>query len=205
MRCVLAKLATGLVSGALLGLSLSAPAAAAEMRPEEAKRFIAGKLFSYTCFDGTRGAGRIHADGSVVGTMQVNSGRMRFVTLPAGTIKLGSDSICASLPHALIQPCFNVVQTSPTSFRGSLRAFSFAYCDFKRHNARMDFARNEPAATPHAATARRSNACFPMRSVCALPTASRSSAISAAPIPGPLAPASPHWRARRDLPRRALP
>jgi len=150
MRSGSVKLAAGLVSGALLGLSLSAPVAAAEMRPDEAKRFIAGKLFSYTCFDGTKGAGRIHADGSVVGTMQVNTGRMRFVALPAGTIKLTSDSICASLPRAIIQPCFNVVQTSPTSFRGSLRAFSFAYCDFKRHNARMDFARNEPDATPHA-------------------------------------------------------
>ena len=150
MRCVLAKLATGLVSGALLGAGLSAPAAAAEMRPDEAKRFIAGKLFSYTCFDGTKGAGRIHADGSVVGTMQVNSGRMRFVALPAGTIKLSSDSICASLPRAIIQPCFNVVQTSPTSFRGSLKALSFAYCDFVRHNPRMDLARNEQAAAPHA-------------------------------------------------------
>ena len=145
MRCGSAKLATGLVSGALLGSGLLAPAAAAEMKPQEAKRFIAGKLFSYTCFDGTRGAGRIHADGSVVGTMQVNSGRMRFVALPAGTIKLGSDSICASLPHALIQPCFNVVQTSPSSFRGSLKALGFACFDFQRHNPRMDLARSETA------------------------------------------------------------
>src|SRR5215467_15449750 len=150
MRRGSVSLATGLVSGALLGLSLSAPAAAAEMKPEEAKRFIAGKLFSYTCFDGTRGAGRIHADGSVVGTMQVNSGRVKFVALPAGTIKLTSDSICASLPHALFQPCFNVVQTGPTSFRGSLKALGFAYCDFVRHNPRMDLARTEtePAAQP---------------------------------------------------------
>jgi hypothetical protein len=149
----LAKLAMGLAGGALLATSVSAPATAAEMKPEEAKRFIAGKLFSYTCFDGTRGAGRIHADGSVVGTMQVNSGRVRFVALPAGTIKLSSDSICASLPHALIQPCFNVVQTSPTSFRGSLKAFSFAYCDFQRRNARMDLARSEttPPATASSA------------------------------------------------------
>src|SRR5215467_48165 len=148
MRIGLAKLATGLAGGALLGASLLASAAAAEMKPEEAKRFIAGKLFSYTCFDGTKGAGRIYADGSVVGTMQVNSGRMRFVALPAGTIKLTSDSICASLPRALIQPCFNVVQTSPTSFRGSLKAFSFAYCDFVRHNPRNDLASTETMPPP---------------------------------------------------------
>ena len=148
MRIGLTKLATGLVCGALLGAAALAPAAAAEMKPEEARRFIAGKLFSYTCFDGTHGSGRIHADGSVVGTMQVNSGRVKFVALPAGTIKLTSDSICASLPHALIQPCFNVVQTSPTSFRGSLKALGFAYCDFVRRNPRMDLARSETAPAP---------------------------------------------------------
>lgn len=144
-----AKLAAGLMGGALIGAALLAPVmspalAAEQMKPEEAKRFIADKLFSYTCFDGTRGAGRIHADGSVVGTMQVNSGRIRFVSLPTGTIRLTSDSICASLPRALFQPCFNVVKTSPNSFRGSLRALSFAYCDFVRHNPRLDLARSEP-------------------------------------------------------------
>lgn len=183
MRCGLAKLATGLVSGALLGAGLLAPAAAAEMKPEEAKRFIAGKLFSYSCFDGTKGAGRIHADGSVVGTMQVNSGRMRFVALPAGTIKLTSDSICASLPHALIQPCFNVVQTSPSSFRGSLRAFSFAYCDFHRHNPRMDLARNEPASHPHAAAALHPHAAPAPQAAtaAAAPPAAESSAVALRP------------------------
>ena len=30
-----------------------------------------GKLFSYTCFDGTVGMGRIFADGSVVGTIRL--------------------------------------------------------------------------------------------------------------------------------------
>src|SRR5262249_57073160 len=151
MRCRLVRLVAGLASGAVVGVSLLAPAAAAEMRPDEAKRFIAGKLFSYTCFDGTHGAGRIHADGSVVGTMQVNSGRMRFVALPAGTIRLTSDSICASLPRALFQPCFNVVQTSPSSFRGSLKALSFAYCDFVRHNPRMALAGSEAEPVPPAA------------------------------------------------------
>jgi hypothetical protein len=184
MRCGLVKLATGLLSGALLGVSLSAPAAAAEMRPEEAKRFIAGKLFSYTCFDGTRGAGRIHADGSVVGTMQVNSGRMRFVTLPAGTVKLTSDSICAALPRAIIQPCFNVVQTGPSSFRGSLRALSFAYCDFQRHNPRMDLARNEPAATPHATAVSHT---APVPHVVAAPVPQ----VVAAPLPPPAAAPQP--------------
>ena len=178
MRCGLAGLAVGVVGGALLGASALAPAAAAEMKPEEAKRFIAGKLFSYSCFDGTRGAGRIQADGSVVGTMQVNSGRMKFVALPAGTIKLTSDSICASLPHAIIQPCFNVVQTSPTSFRGSLKALSFAYCDFVRHNPRMDLARTETVPPPPS-------------SLTPTVTAHPVPAVQSAPLPPPPSAAAP--------------
>jgi hypothetical protein len=177
MQCGLAKLATGLVSSALFGASVLAPAAAAEMKPDEARRFIAGKLFSYTCFDGTRGAGRIQADGSVAGTMQVNSGRVRFVSLPAGTIKLSSNSICASLPHALIQPCFNVVQTSPNSFRGSLKALSFAYCDFVRHNPRLNFARNETAPSPQTASAPQAAPA----SAPASPQAAESSAVALRP------------------------
>src|SRR5262245_44590866 len=184
MRCGLVKLATGLVGGALLGASLGAPATAAEMRPEEAKRFIAGKLFSYTCFDGTRGAGRIHADGSVVGTMQVNSGRMKFVALPAGTIKLSSDSICASLPHAIIQPCFNVVQTGPNSFRGSLKALNFAYCDFVRHNSRMDLARTETVLPPPSSLTP-TVAAHPVPAVQAAPLPPPAAAPQAAPVPPP--------------------
>ena len=148
MRFGLAGLTTGLVGGALLGASALVPAAAAEMKPEEAKRFIANKLFSYNCFDGSSGAGRIHADGSVIGSMQAN-GRTRYFALPAGTIRLTADSICASLPRALIQPCFNVEQTSSHSFRGSLRGLSFAYCDFEHRNARINFARRDGGVVTH--------------------------------------------------------
>jgi hypothetical protein len=145
------SLLAGLVAGVLVGAAFVAPAAAGDtpLRPEEAKRFVANKLFNYTCFDGTKGAGRISADGSVIGTMQATNGPLRFVSLPSGTIKLTSDSICAALPRALIQPCFNVVQTSPQSFRGSVRGLSFAYCDFVRRNPRLELA--EGQARPHEA------------------------------------------------------
>ena len=141
----------GLVGGVLAAAAFTAPAAAGDtvLKPEEAKRFVAGKLFSYTCFDGTKGAGRIYADGAVVGSMQANNGPMRYVTLPSGTIKLTSDSVCAALPRALIQPCFNVVQTSPHSFRGSLRGLGFAYCDFERRNARLELAEGQAVTRPH--------------------------------------------------------
>jgi hypothetical protein len=143
----------GLISGVVAVGALTSPARAGEMRPEEAKRFIAGKLFSYTCFDGSSGAGRIHADGSVVGTMQADGGRTKFFALPAGTIKLTADTICASLPRAILQPCFNVTQTSSHSFRGSLRGLGFAYCDFERRNPRVDIVRREADAAPVSAPA----------------------------------------------------
>jgi len=44
----------------------ASPAKAEELRATEARQFIAGKHFSYSCFDGTNGNGRIYADGSVV-------------------------------------------------------------------------------------------------------------------------------------------
>ena len=48
---------------------LAAGSACAEgLTPDAARRFVAGKLFAFNCFDGSRGAGRIYGDGSVIGT-----------------------------------------------------------------------------------------------------------------------------------------
>jgi hypothetical protein len=121
------------------------PAAAAELRPEEAKYFIAGKYFTYRCFDGTTGGGRINADGSVVGTIQPGgSGPTRVIALPVGTVRVQSDSICASLPGAAIQPCFTVTQTDSRSFRGTIAGLGLAYCDFVKENLRQEPAPRRP-------------------------------------------------------------
>jgi hypothetical protein len=121
------------------GIVVAMPAWAGDLKPEEAKHFIAGKYFSYTCFEGTTGAGRINADGSVVGTIQVRgSGPARLVALPTGTIQVRPDSICASLRGMLFQPCFNVYQTDARNFRGSLAGLGFAYCDFTRRNPKLE-------------------------------------------------------------------
>ena len=75
-RLILAALAAGLLA--------ALPAIAGEMSADEARRFVIGKMFSYTCFEGTSGSGRITADGSVDGTIQVRgAGQPRFVVLPA--------------------------------------------------------------------------------------------------------------------------
>ena len=116
-------------------IGIATPVVAEEMKPDEAKHFVAGKLFSYTCFEGTTGTGRIYSDGSVAGTIQFRGdGPVRHVTLPSGTIKVGTESICASVRGVPFQPCFNVVKTDPASFRGSLSGFGFAYCNFTRRS-----------------------------------------------------------------------
>jgi hypothetical protein len=118
------------------------PAVAGEtMSADEAKRFVSGKLFAYNCFEGTSGAGRIYPDGSVVGSIQIRgSGPVRYVALPAGTLKVKGDSYCATVRGLPFEPCFNVDKTSHQSFRGSVYGFGFAYCDFTRRSARVDLA-----------------------------------------------------------------
>src|ERR1700709_2156033 len=96
------------------------PAQAEEMRATEARQFIAGKHFSYSCFDGTTGNGRIYADGSVAGYIQPGGSRgRRSILLPPGTLRMSGDRYCASLREIPFEPCFNVERTSQVSFRGS--------------------------------------------------------------------------------------
>ena len=118
----------GLLAAVVIGGSAQAGEV---LKPEQAKMFVADKMFSYTCFDGTTGAGRIHADGSVVGSIRMRGqGPSRFVTLPTNTIRIQPNSICASLRGMPFSPCFNVEKIDNRTFRGSVSGFGFAYCDF---------------------------------------------------------------------------
>jgi hypothetical protein len=142
------RLAIGLAAG-LATLAFALPAAAGELKPEEAKRFVAGKLFSYSCFDGTTGMGRIQADGAVVGTMRMGgNGPLRYVMLPSGTIKVKPDSICASVRGMAFEPCFNVHQIDHSTFRGSIAGLGFASCTFTKVNSRVQFARTNSRPVP---------------------------------------------------------
>jgi len=117
-----------------VGLLAAVPAMAGEMSAEEARRFVIGKMFNYTCFEGTRGLGRVNADGSVTGSIQFQgSGEVRHAYLPANTLQVKGESVCASLRGLPMQPCFNLERTSANSFRGSVSGLGFAYCDFTRH------------------------------------------------------------------------
>jgi hypothetical protein len=129
------------------GVLATWPAFAGEMGPEEARRFVTGKLFAYTCFDGTSGAGRIFADGSVAGTIRMRGqGPVRYAMLPPGTLRVKSDAVCASLKGIPFEPCFNLVKTDSNTFRGSVRGMNFAYCTFTKRNPRTNVAR--AAAAP---------------------------------------------------------
>jgi hypothetical protein len=127
------------------GVLCTGPAAADELRANEARAFVAGRHFAYTCFDGTTGAGRIHADGSAVGYIRISGrGEPRFVALPAGTLRVQNDQWCAQLRGLPFSPCFNVDRTSSHSFRGSVSGLGFAYCDFHRRSTRADLVRPSP-------------------------------------------------------------
>jgi hypothetical protein len=126
-----------LVLGASLAISaagaVAVPAMAGQtMNAEEARKFVAGKVFAFRCFDGTRGAGRILDDGGAAGSVQFSgSGPMRRVRLPGNTLQVRGQAVCASLRGVPFEPCFNLVRNDERSFHGSVSGMGFAYCDFR--------------------------------------------------------------------------
>lgn len=118
----------------VLFLLAATPAAAQEyMNATAARSFVAGRLFSYSCFDGTIGAGRIFNDGSVAGTIRVfGQGPVRYLRLPEGTLYERGERICARLNGLFFEPCFNLTRTDEKSFRGAVSGLGFMYCDFNR-------------------------------------------------------------------------
>jgi hypothetical protein len=133
-----------LVAVVVLMLLAAGSARAEVLSPESARRFVAGKLFAFNCFDGSRGAGRIYGDGSVIGTIQFRgTGPARAVWLPAGTLQVRGEAVCASLQGMPFEPCFHLEKIDARSFRGSW--MGFAYCDFTR---RMSVAGMSPSEPP---------------------------------------------------------
>jgi hypothetical protein len=66
-----------------------------------------------------------------MGTIQFRgAGPERTVSLPAGTLRVKGEAVCASLQGMPFEPCFNIEKTDDRSFRGSW--MGFAYCDFTR-------------------------------------------------------------------------
>ena len=95
--------------------------------------------------------GRIFPDGSVIGTIRMRGqGQTRFATLPAGTIRVDGNAMCAHLPGLPITPCFKVEKLDYKSFRGSISGLGFAYCDFYQRNPRTQLTNETGEITPPA-------------------------------------------------------
>ena len=93
--------------------------------------------------------GRIFADGSVQGSVHIRgTGAVRLVSLPAGTVKVQPDSICASARGMMFSPCYTVNQIDSRSFRGAISGLGFAYCDFVRRTPRIDLAESPTQPRP---------------------------------------------------------
>jgi hypothetical protein len=126
-----------LVLGALTAGAVIAPAFAGQiLNGEEARRFVAGKVFAFTCFDGTRGAGRVLDDGGAAGAVQFSgSGPVRHMRLPGNTLQVRGEAVCASIKGIPFEPCFNLDKKDERNFRGSVSGMGFAYCDFHHQGA----------------------------------------------------------------------
>jgi hypothetical protein len=116
----------------IASLVATTTATAQSLSPEAAQRFVTGKTFAFSCFEGSRGLGQIYGDGSAIGTIQVSgSGPVKSFGLPPGTFKVKGGAVCATLKGLSFEPCFNLNRTGEQSFRGSLTWLgSFAHCDF---------------------------------------------------------------------------
>ena len=127
-----------LVLGAVTAGVMVVPALAGSMNADEARKFVSGKVFAFTCFDGTRGAGRILDDMGAMGAIQFSgSGPVRHVRLPGNTLQVRGQSVCASLKGLPFEPCFNIDKRDERSFRGSVSGMGFAYCDFHHQGAQQ--------------------------------------------------------------------
>lgn len=125
-----------LVLGAVTATAMIVPALAGSMNADEARRFVAGKVFAFTCFDGTRGAGRVSDDLGAAGSIQFSgSGPIRHMRLPGNTLQIRGQSVCASIKGLPFEPCFNLDKRDDRSFRGSVSGMGFAYCDFRHQGA----------------------------------------------------------------------
>src|ERR1700709_1237210 len=125
-----------LVLGAVAAGTVIVPALAGQMNADEARKFVAGKVFAFTCFDGTRGAGRVLDDMGATGAVQFSgAGPVRRLRLPGNTLQVRGQAVCASIKGIPFEPCFNLDKKDDRSFRGSVSGMGFAYCDFRHQGA----------------------------------------------------------------------
>jgi hypothetical protein len=170
---------------ALLTVIAAVPAFAEPMNAEAARHFVAGKLFSFSCFEGTTGSGRIFNDGSVAGLVRMQgAGPVRYMRLPAGTLYPKGGAICSSLKGAFFNPCFELNKTSDKGFRGAISGFGFAYCDFVRRGGRSETIQAAVTITPDSmSAAMRASIRRGRKAAEQQPAAAPTQPVSSAPLP----------------------
>src|SRR5689334_9614511 len=125
-----------LVLGAVTAVATIVPAVAGMMNADEARRFVSGKVFAFTCFDGTRGAGRILDDLGAAGSVQFSgSGPIRHVRLPGNTLQVRGQAVCASIKGMPFEPCFDLAARDDRAVRGSVSRMGFGDCDLAHQGA----------------------------------------------------------------------
>lgn len=127
-----------LVLGAVTAGAMVMPALAGMMNADEARKFVAGKVFAFNCFDGTRGTGRVLDDLGAAGSIQFSgAGPVRHVRLPGNTLQIRGQAVCASIKGLPFEPCFNLDKRDERTFRGSVSGMGFAYCEFRHQGAQQ--------------------------------------------------------------------
>ncbi len=122
-----------LIAAAGIAFFGTGAASAQSLSPEQARAFVTGRTFAFTCFEGSTGAGRIFPDGSVAGTITMHAqGSARFVRLPPNTVRVRGENVCGFVEGMTFEPCFEVVKTSTSTFRGQLAGVETMWCDFTR-------------------------------------------------------------------------
>jgi hypothetical protein len=124
---------TGYALVVMAALWAAVPAIAGNMGADEAQRFVVGNLFSFSCFEGTSGEGRVYADGSIGGVIRLaGSGSSQYGTLPPGTLRVRGDAICGLITGMTYEVCFDLDRIDQKTFRGSLAAMKSAFCQFTK-------------------------------------------------------------------------
>src|SRR5882724_9572299 len=143
-----------IVLGTIAAGAMIMPALAGMMTADEARRFVAGKVFAFTCFDGTRGAGRILDDLGASGAVQfAGAGPVRHLRLPGNTLQVRGQAVCASIKGIPFEPCFNLDKKDERSFRGSVSGMGFAYCDFRHQGGGQQMLMARSVARPRSLNA----------------------------------------------------
>lgn len=119
-----------LLAAVVFATLASAPAVAQQLSAEQAREFVLGRAFSFNCFEGSNGSGRIYPDGSVAGIIALREKPPRFVRLPPNTLRVRGENVCGFVKGMTFEPCFDLVKTGAASFRGTLAGVQTMWCDF---------------------------------------------------------------------------